>query len=127
MFADDGLLLANSVGEITTLIRKTIEIAEEMGLKINREKSNCMVFNTTETRRQIGGIGIVSDVKYLGVRINNTKNCYRLNKIEKLKKCHKYANLTYSVVYKSCNRVLIGKNLLEKCCTALNTLIFICD
>ena len=51
MFADDGLLLANSVGEITTLIRKTIEIAEEMGLKINKEKSNCMVFNTTETNR----------------------------------------------------------------------------
>lgn len=40
MFADDGLLLAHSAGEMRSLIRSVNEVSLELGMKINKEKKH---------------------------------------------------------------------------------------
>ena len=58
---------------------------------------------------EIEGIKVTDKIKYLGININNIKNCFKDHKEEILKKAQRMANLTYSVIHKSCNKMLIGK------------------
>ena len=102
-FADDGMLMA-------TRVRK-MEVPEVAGLKINVEKCKTMIFQRRKnlTINQIGGIEVVNEVKYLGVIINNASGCFRRHKEEKIKQTRRMVNMTYSVVHKSCNKLMIGK------------------
>ena len=44
-FADDGVLLANSVREMEKMIDLLIEETAKIGMKVNKSKCNVMVFN----------------------------------------------------------------------------------
>ena len=44
-FADDGLLLAQSIEDATDNLKIVTRISKEFGLDINKEKSNMMIFN----------------------------------------------------------------------------------
>ena len=52
---------------------------------------------------------MVNELKYSGVIINNTSGCFRRHKEEKIKQARRMANMTYSVVHRSCNKLMIGK------------------
>ena len=48
-------------------------------------------------------------IKYLGIKICNKKDCLSEQKNEILNKAHKFSNLLPAIIYKSSNRLLIGK------------------
>lgn len=108
-YADDGMLLANNIKDAVVLIRTLEEAASEIGLHINRSKCNIIIFNMKNKPKEIENIKVVSTIKYLGVTINDDNNCFKLFKSEKIKFGQKMCNLAYSVIARSCNKLLIGK------------------
>ena len=109
-YADDGLMLARSRREAEEMIGVLEESARECGLAINTEKSKCMVFNGGEEGgNEIRGMEVVKEVRYLGVLVSARRDCFRENKKEKIMSAERMVNVTYSVVERSCDRLLIGK------------------
>ena len=113
MFADDGLLIAQSLGDIRKLIKRVNEVSNDLGMKINKEKSMAIKFNHDGVVNCIEGIKLVNSIKYLGVTISGSRNCFKLHKENKLKTSKRMSNLTYSIVSNSCNKVMIGKTYWE--------------
>ena len=52
---------------------------------------------------------MVNSVKYLGLDMGNSRKCFSAYKKGRVALAEKMANMTFSVVYRSCNRVLIEK------------------
>ena len=75
-FADDGLLLSNSIDDAADNIQIVTQISRTFGLEINNTKSNIMIFNLKEQPKYIGDIEVVSKNKYLGIEIDNKKNYF---------------------------------------------------
>ena len=113
-FADDGLLLANSIENAKDTLKIVIQISREFGLKMNKEKSNIMIFNMKEHPEQIEGIKVVDKIKNLRIEIDNKGKYFKTQRIKILEKARKLANMTYAVIEKSCNKLLIGKTYIGK-------------
>ena len=109
MFADDGLIIAQSKGHMKVLINTMNNIATEMGMRINRDKSVVLLFNSEERVIDIEGIKVEDTMKYLGVTVKNIKDCFKAHKEQKIKTSKLFSNMTYSVIQKSCNKLTIGK------------------
>ena len=58
---------------------------------------------------QIEDIPVTSSFVYLGVTLQNKRDCYKLHRIESMNKAKKYSNLMPAVIAKSGNKLLIGK------------------
>ena len=84
-------------------------VSESFGLKINKEKSKILVFNSKEDIKEIEGIQVVEKIKYLGIIIDNKKELFQSHKEEVIKKATFYSNMMYHVTGKSVNRMLVGK------------------
>ncbi|CAL4081846.1 unnamed protein product [Meganyctiphanes norvegica] len=111
-FADDSILVADSVQSAERNLRILIETSEKFGLHINKEKSNVIVYRNAKEKREIkeiAGIKVTNNITYLGLEMNNTINMFRNQKINTSEKARKLANITYSVISRSCNKILIGK------------------
>ena len=108
-FADDGLLLTNSVRSMEQLLDVVVEVARECGLEISKTKSSCMIYNEKNKPENIRGIAVMEKMKYLGVIINDKVECFKEHKNDKITLCKKMANMTYSVTARACNKLLIGK------------------
>ena len=99
-----------SLKETKESITVISEIAKECGLSINKDKSNIMIFNYKETTEEfIEDIPVTKKINYLGITIQNKKDCYKLQKLESLEKAKKNANIMPAVIAKSCNKMIIGK------------------
>ena len=80
------------------------------GLEINTLMSNCMMFNSVDVvTGKFLGMDVVEQIRYLGITVSNKRNCFHQHKMEKLLQARQMTNLTYSVIARSCNKVLIGK------------------
>ena len=55
-FADDGIILMQSLKETIDSIKILSEIADKCGLSINKSKSNILIFNSDEQPKEINGI-----------------------------------------------------------------------
>ena len=109
-FADDGMMLAEGVEEARRTVKSLREEAEKYGLEMNIEKSKCLMFNMEgEELREIEGMEVVKELEYLGVKIEGRCNLYEGQRKRMLEKGKRMSNMTYSVIEKSCHRVLIGK------------------
>ena len=84
---------------------------KDYGLKINKEKSACLVFNGRIDREEnsLGGIRVMEGMKYLGVEVSAKKDCFGGNRKKKIGVAEGMANVTYSVVARACERLMIGK------------------
>ena len=78
-------------------------------MTINRDKSNVVIFGSNPNINTINNIKVVSSFKYLGVTLGEKKDCYQEHKEEKIKMAKRMANMTYSVVHRLCNKLMIGK------------------
>ena len=65
---------------------------------------------------------MVETIKYLGIKLDDKRNMFKTHKTEMINKANKLANLTYSVIAKSCNKVLIGKTYWK--CVALPSILY---
>ena len=72
-FADDGIILMQSLKETIDSIKILSEIADECGLSINKSKSNILIFNSDEQPKEINGIPVTTCLNYLGVKVHNKK------------------------------------------------------
>ena len=108
-FADDGLVINESLEEASHSIKSLQKIANVYGLEINKEKSSILTFNTKNEPSEIEGIKTAKEMKYLGIWIEDKRDIFRKHKETKLKLAQKLSNTTYSVTNRSCNRMLIGK------------------
>jgi len=111
-YADDGLVLARSRGEAVSMMELLEREAERCGLKLNRDKSACMIFNGEidgGDEDSVGGVKVVSELRYLGVTVVNKRDCFGVNRKEKMRLAERMVNMTYSVIARACDRVLIGK------------------
>jgi len=109
-YADDGLLLARSLREAVAMVNLLEESSAECGLLVNREKSVCLVFNGDEAEgASIAGIKVATEVRYLGVKVVNQQDCFKEHRREKIELAERMANLTYSVIGRACDRLVIGK------------------
>ena len=68
-----------------------------------------MIFNLKDQPEYLGNIKVVPKVKYLGIEIDNKRNYFKTQRDKIIQKARKMANITYSVIERSCNKLLIGK------------------
>lgn len=108
-FADDALVIAESIEGARRNIKMIIEEGKRYGLDINAEKSNILIYNLNEKPENIEGIKTVEEINYLGITVENKRDIFRKQKKEMIEKAQRLANLTFSVIGKSCNKLLIGK------------------
>ena len=64
-YADDGLLLSQSIEDAQENINIITEASMAYGLEINKIKSNIITMNMKETPAEIGGIKVTDTIKYL--------------------------------------------------------------
>ena len=76
LFADDGLVLTQTLQETEHLLATLADISGKFGLQINRDKSAVMIFNSQEQPDDIANIPVVSQIKYLGVTVVNKKKLF---------------------------------------------------
>ncbi|XP_068205143.1 DNA repair protein RecN-like [Palaemon carinicauda] len=58
---------------------------------------------------EIEGIKVTDIIRYLGIEIEGKRNMFKKQKKKMMEKAEKLANLTYSIIAKSCYKILIGK------------------
>lgn len=108
-FADDRLLFSCTVRDAEWNIRMLTEVSKECGLDVNKEKSNVIIFNMEDQPATIEGIPVSASIKYLGIDIGNNRNFFGGHKKQMVQKAQKLANLTYSVIARSCHKITVGK------------------
>ena len=108
-YVDDGLIFANSKEEAHKLVDEIEKISCDYGLKLNRSKCKILVYNRKSEIQSINGIEVVDEIKYLGVKIGNKRDCFKPQKQLSKEKAARMNNILFSVLGNSCNRLLIGK------------------
>ena len=101
-------------------IKILTDIAQDCELCINKAKSNILIYNSKEQPDHIEDIPVTNKMNYFGVTVQNKKDCFKLHKEECLNKARHRSNLMPAVIAKRCNKILIGKNILEKCCSTFH-------
>ena len=115
-FADDSLAMARTLEAAKKNLKIIIEASKKYGLHINKEKSNVLVYNNQEGITEIEGIKVVEKLKYLGLTIDNTgttpakkKDIFKSQKENIMYRADTASHRTYSVIKRSCNKMMIGK------------------
>ena len=108
-FADDGLQLSHTRNDAARNIKLLIEASREWGLEVNEAKCNIIIYNLKLQPTEIQNIKVVKEIKYLGITLSNGRDCFKKHKELMLDFGKRMANLTYPVIAKSCNKLLIGK------------------
>ena len=101
-FADDGLLLANSIEEAAVNLKIVIQVSRHFGLEINTTKSNIMIFNMKEQPDNVEDIEVVNKIRCLVLEIDK-RNYFKSQRIKIIEKARKMANMTYFIIEKGCN------------------------
>jgi hypothetical protein len=65
-FADDMLVMTNSVGELRMAIDALESLRDKWNLRLNKKKSEIL---TREAVQEVSGVRCTKQVKYLGVRV----------------------------------------------------------
>ena len=108
-FADDSLAMAKNIASAQKNLKIIIEARKYYGLEINKEKSSILVYNNQENITEIEGIKVVEKFKYLGLSVDNTRDIFKSQKQDMIDKVNRASNRTYSVIKRSCNKMLVGK------------------
>ena len=72
-FADDGMILMQTLQEAEKSIQILSDIANDFGLSINKNKSNIIIFNSKNQPEYIEDIHVTTNITYLGVKIQNKR------------------------------------------------------
>jgi hypothetical protein len=107
-FADDGIVLADNEGQIKAKINTLKREFEQVGLKMNMEKSQVIVFGRNG-KEKMGDIRIVESITYLGVKVQDKKNIYGGYVAEKLKKVAKYKYWINNILVGRTYKARLGK------------------
>ena len=89
------MIIMQSLKETIDSIKILTDIAQDCGLSINKAKSNILIYNSKEQPDHIEGIQVTNKMNYLGVTVQNKKDChcFKLHKEECLNKARHRSNL----------------------------------
>ena len=76
-FADDGLILTRSKEDAERQIQLIVEQGDSSSLRINKDKSSILIFNSKDRPEIINGIKVTDGIRYLGVTVTNKKNFFQ--------------------------------------------------
>ena len=100
-YADDVVILANSLENLKYLFSYFVSLVSDLSLKINKNKSKIMIFNKSKSKQKLQDIEIdgvkyevVPSYKYLGFVITENLNDFYDVK-DKLNKFYISFNCTY--------------------------------
>ena len=108
-FADDSIAIAKTMEDAKKNLGIVSETSKVFGLHINKDKSNVLIYNNSEGIEDVDDIKVVHKIKYLGLMISDGQDIFKDQKEEMINKASRYANLTYSVIAKSYNKMRMGK------------------
>ena len=108
-YADDAVILAQERSQLEKMIVTLEKAADECGLKLNREKCKILKFNGRDEEANIKGLELVKEIKYLGIKITNNRMWYKEQVKRSIETGAKINNFLYSVIGKTCNKLMIGK------------------
>ena len=108
-FADDSIAIAKTMEDAIRNLEIITEISRVFGLHINKDKSSILIYNNSDGIEELEGIKVVHSIKYLGLIISDGPDIFRDQKEAMIDRASKYANLTYSVIAKSYNKMRMGK------------------
>ena len=108
-FADDSIVVANSVEAAERNLKIVKEIGGYFGLEINEKKSMALVYRDKGEIREIGGIKVVDSIKYLGIKVGKDRDIFKEQKIKIENEVEGKACRLRKVVEKSYNRLEVGK------------------
>lgn len=60
--------------------------------KINKDKSKIIIFDRKENPEKIEDTEVTTEIKYLGITINNKKNCFKKQKDDMMVKAKSMGN-----------------------------------
>ena len=100
-FANDGLLIANTLRQAEQLLDVMRGVVVKCGLEILNYRGTVI--------NQVLGMKVVDQLKYLGVTVSNKKNCFLQYTKDKILQARKIPIVTYSIIVRSCNKIMIGK------------------
>ena len=85
-------------------------VAGECGLCINKRKSSVLLYNCRAGKPdEVGGMKVVSSIRYLGTDIGDSRLCFGECQKGKIRLAEEMANLIFSIIKRSCNKMVIGK------------------
>ena len=87
------------------------QVSREYGHEINSEKSCVMIFNVRERSEHLCNIKVVQKMKFFEREIDNQLNYFKTQRGKIIQNSRKMANITYSMIEKSCNKLLNRKRL----------------
>ena len=92
--------------------------AGSCGLSIDKgEMSSVMVYNYRGIpMERVGGVAVASSIWDLRLDMGNSRKCFSAYKKGRVALAAKMANMTFSMVYRLCNMVLIGKTYWKSVC-----------
>ena len=77
---------------------------------VNKGKSNVLLFNHDGIRlEEVGGIRVSNTIRYLSADMGDSRICFREYRKGKIQLAERMENLTFSVILKSCDKLLIVK------------------
>ena len=86
-FAEDGIILMQSLKKTIDSTKIVSEPADECGLSINEGKSNILIFNSDKQPQEINGIPVTTCLNCLRGKVYN-KDCFSLQReVCKLNAC----------------------------------------
>ena len=100
-------MLSHSLNDAKDNIDIITQISRDFGLGTNSEKRSVMIFNLTEQPENLCNIKVVQKMKYIGIEIDNKRNYFKTQRGKIKQNAMKMADITYSVIEKSCNKLLI--------------------
>ena len=101
-FAEDDIIMMQSLQEARESIQLLTDISHKCGLSINKRKNSILIYNNKNQPTQTEDIPVTSSFGYLGVTIQNKRDCYKLQRIECMNKAKKYSNLMPVVIARNC-------------------------
>lgn len=112
MYADDTIILAENESELTQKINVFKYEIKKLGLEINEEKSQVMVFGEKGKRMDpINNVKRVEEIKYLGIKLKNEKRMTKNHIKEKIKKGQKFDNWIKYMMRGKLMKAHIGKSI----------------
>lgn len=85
-------------------------------MEINKEKSQIIIYNAEQVPESVEGIRVTDKIQYLAHTITNKKDIFKEQKENMNSKAQNLANMTYSVIAKSCHNITIGKAYWNSVC-----------
>ena len=104
-------MLSHSLKNAKDNLDIVTQISREYALEINSEQSGVIIFNVRQQPEHLSNIKVVQKMKYLRIEIDNKINYFKTQRGKTIENARKMVNKTYSVIEKSCNKLLIGNTV----------------